>query len=334
MRQAAFCLLLSAFCLPTTAQVVANTANGIVVAHDGRIDLPNGKSIDGVRDAGAIVAGTDRIAVLDPLHDEAVIVVNGVATRFRTGATPLDGAFVGRDLFVLERDARAIERIAADGTRTSLPLAADPAFLRERNGKLYVYSRSAGVLQEISTAPFAIARSARVAPFASAFETDSRDAYLVFPREAKLRLVALATMQADGEIKAGTVPVDIAITSPTALTARTLAVADPSSKRVWVIEGKQSVSQAFARGFLRSFLGLGLFGGHDSQFPTGVDRVIVAGRLWLAYDSSSSTLYRFTKNKSAVIAQNLAPTAFTVTRDGVFAWDEAVRRLHRIGVDE
>jgi hypothetical protein len=308
------------FAMLLLAQVVANTPRGIVVAHDGRIDLPNGTSVEGVRDPRAIVAGDDRVAVLDPLHDEAVIVANGVATRVRTGATPLDGVFIGRDLFVIERDAQAIERVNG----TSLPLAADPAFIRERNGRLYVYSRSAGVLQEITTSPFAIARTTRIAPFASAMELDDHDAYFVYPREAKLRLVALATMRTDGEIKVGAVPVDVA------LTGRTLAIADPSAKRVWVIEGKES----FAHAFVRGFFGLSRLGNRDSQFPTGIDRVFISGKSWVAYDSSSGTLYRFDRQKSSVIAQHVAPKAFTVTPNGVFAWDETVRRLQRIGVDE
>jgi len=131
------CLLLSAFCLAANAQV---------------------------SDPAAIVVGADRIALLDPLNDELAVIVNGVVTHRQTGVTPLDGVFVGRDLFVIERDARAIERFASDGTRTSLPLAADPAVVREVSGKLYVYSRVAGVLQEITTSPFALARSTPVAP--------------------------------------------------------------------------------------------------------------------------------------------------------------------------
>jgi len=316
------------------AQSVATTPHGIVVAHDHRIELTNGWNVDGVAHPGKIVAVDDRVAVLDPLDNEAVIVANGVASRFRTGETPIDGLFVDRDLYVLARDARMLERIGSDGSRKSIALAADPAFLREASGKLYVYSRAAGVLQEVTTTPFAVARTTRIAPFASAFETNGREAYFVYPREAKLRLATLATMQPAGEINAGAVPVDIAITAPTALTARTLAVADPSAKRVWIVEGNQSFGQAFARGFLRGLLGLGLFGSRDSQFPTGIDRVIVSGKRQLAYDSSSGTLYRFTKSKSTVVAQGIGPNEFTVAGDGIYVWDRTVRRLHRIAVDE
>jgi len=329
-----FCLLLSAFCLAANAQVVADTKHGIVVAHDHRVEIAGGWNVDGVSNPGAIVVGENRVAVLDPLNDELVVIVDGVATHRQTGATPLDGVFIGRDLFIIERDARAIERFAADGTRTSLPLAADPAFIRESFGRLYVYSRTAGVLQEITTSPFAVARTARVAPFASTVETDDRDAYFVYPREGTLRLVRLDTLQPDGELKVGAVPVDVVVSTPTALTARTLLVADPSSKRVWVTDAKQSAMQTFARGFVRGFLGLGVFSNRDSQFPTGVDRVLIAGKSWLVYDSSSRTLYRFDRQKSSVVAENIAPKGFTATPEGVFVWDETVRRLHRIGSDE
>lgn len=325
-----FYLLLSAFCLSAHAASIATTKQGIVIAHDHRIELVDGWNVDGVANPGKIIVGDDRVAVLDSLNNEAVIVANGVATRARTSETPIDGVFAGRDLYVLDRDARVLERLGGN----NVALADDPAFVRASNGRLYVYSRTAGVLQEITINPFAVARTTHVAPFASAFETDGRDAYLVYPRDAKLRVVALDTMQPAGEIAAGAVPVDVAITAPTALTARTLAVADPSGKRVWVVEGRQSFAQAFARGFLRAFIGLGLFGNRDSQFPTGVDRIVIGDNIWLAYDTSSGTLYRFTKSKSSVIAQNVGPNEFTVRHEGIFIWDRTVRRLQRIGVDE
>ena len=113
------------------------------------------------------------------------------------------------------------------------------------------------------------------------------------------------------------------------MTAPLLAVADPSAKRVWLIEGTQSTTQALARGFLRGLLGLGLYGARSSQFPTGVDRVIVSGKTWLAYDTSSNTLYRFTKNESRIVARGVAPQAFAVTSSGVAYWADGRVRLAR-----
>lgn len=124
------------------------------------------------------------------------------------------------------------------------------------------------------------------------------------------------------ELAVGAVPTDLAFAGGgTALTARILAVADPSGKRVWLAESTQSMTEAVARGFLRGLLGLGLFGGRASQFPTGVDRVETRGRVWIAYDTSSRTLYHFTRKQSSVIARNVAPGAFVLTEDGVAWWD-------------
>ena len=318
------------------AQPIAATNRGIVVAHDGVIELfdRTGRNLiwktDGVPTPQTIAASNERIAVLDPLANEARIVdlATGRGTTVQTGETPIAGVFIGPTLYLLERDARALERIGADGTRASISTGADPAFLHEWSGRLYVYARGDGVVQEIITSPFAIRRSARVTPFASDFQIDSKNAYVVDPHGAKIGIINLASMQSAGSIDVGAVPVSFAFASTgTSLTARTLAVADPSAKKVWLIEGAQSVTQAFTRGFLRGLIGLGLFGSGASQFPTGVDRVFVRGARWYAFDSSSGTLYRFTKSSSSVVARNIR--AFTVAPEAVFYWDDAVRRLHQ-----
>jgi hypothetical protein len=120
------------------------------------------------------------------------------------------------------------------------------------------------------------------------------------------------------------VPVAFAFAPP-----HTLAIADPSAKRVWMIEGAQSFSQAFARGFLRGLLGLGLRANRNSDFPTGVDRVLIVGKTLLAYDTSSGTLYRVAKAKSTAVAQDVGPQSFTLTSEAVWIWDDSVRRLQR-----
>jgi hypothetical protein len=62
--------------------------------------------------------------------------------------------------------------------------------------------------------------------------------------------------------------------------------------------------------------------------------VIIRGSRWYAYDTSSGTLYRFTKSKSRVLAKGVGPTAFSVGPGGVFVWNDAVRRLQRIEIDD
>ncbi|HKO56395.1 MAG TPA: hypothetical protein VJ276_10990 [Thermoanaerobaculia bacterium] len=302
--------------LPLFAQQVASTPSGVLVAHDGVIELGAWKT-DGVKNPTGVVVGNDRAAVLDAIANRVCIIdfKRNKAETTTANETPIAGVFISSTLYLLGRDARALERIGADGARASVVLAADPAFLRERNGILYVYSRTAGIVQEITTAPFAVRRTLRIAPFASDFELSGDSGYLVYPRAAKIRTFSMADMKTTGELAAGAVPVDLAFAG------RSLALADPSAKRVWLVEGAQSVSQAFARGFLRGLLGLGLFdGGRDSAFPTGIDRVVIRGANWIAYDSSSGTLYRFTKSKSSVIARGVAPGTYAVTPDGVVFW--------------
>jgi hypothetical protein len=336
VRRLNLCLLLSAFCLPASAQVVASTPKGVVIAHDGIVELPGRWSTPGLQTPEVIVSSKDQIAILDPLANEARIVelATGRGRTMRTGETPITGVFIGSALYLLERDARALERIGADGKRAYISTHADPAFLRERNGILYVYCRAEGVVEEIATSPFAVRRSAKTAAFGSDFEVDGRNAYVVQPRSGKLAVVTLASMKAAGSVDVGAVPVDLDITSAgTALTASTLAIADPAMKKVWITEGAQSTGQAFLRGFFRGLLGLGLFGGRSSQFPTGVDRVFVRGGRWYAYDSSSGTLYRFTRKTSQIIAKGIGAQRFAVTDEGVFVWSDAVRRLQKLPAD-
>jgi hypothetical protein len=299
------------------AQIVTSTPAGVVLAHDGKISLPGKWTADGVTHATATASTSDRIAVLDALSNEAVVVelATGRATRLQTAETPVAAAFLGRELYVLARDARVLQHGA-----TRIPLAADPSFLGQSNGALYVYSRTTGTIEEIDRDR--VVRRMTSAPFASDFEISGTTAYLVCPRDARIRLVDLRTMKAAGEIAVGAVPVDLAFAGGgNAITARVLAVADPSAKRVWLQEGAQSMTQAVARGALRGFLGLGLFGSRASQFPTGVDRVAIRGRNWVAYDSSSGTLYRFNRRTSSIVARSVPPHGYAVTADGVAWWN-------------
>ncbi|HEV7764841.1 MAG TPA: hypothetical protein VGQ76_07570 [Thermoanaerobaculia bacterium] len=303
--------------VPLFAQILTSTPAGVVVAHEGKVTLTNQWTADGVRNATEIVASNNRVAVLDALANEAVIfdLATGRATRLRTAETPIAATFLGDELYIVARDARVLQHGV-----TRIALAPDPAFLRQSNNRLYVYSRTTGALEEIANDR--VTRRINLAPHASDFEISGTTAYLVYPRDAKIRTVELKTMKSAGDIAVGAVPVDLAFAGGgTALTARILAVADPSAKRVWLQEGTQSMTQAIARGVLRGFLGLGLFGARASHFPTGVDRVAIRGNLWIAYDSSSGTLYRFTKRTSSVVAKNVPPRGFTLTPDGVAWWN-------------
>lgn len=310
-RGALFISCVAAFSPATSAQIVTSTDRGIVLARDHRIELAGAWKSEGVAHPTGVIAGRDRVAVLDALNNEAVIadLATGRARRIRTAETPIDAAFVGDELYILARDARLLQHVGG----RDVPLQAD--FLEAEGGNLYAYSRLTGALHQIG------GRTIQVAPFASDFEIDGGTAYLAFPREGRIRTVDLAT-GAIGEIAVGAVPVDLAFAGGgTAISARILAVADPSARRVWMAESTQSTAAAIARGFLRGFFGLGLFAGRGSKFPTGVDRVETRGKTWIAYDSSSRTLYHFTNRRSTVVARNVAPLAFALTGDGVAWWN-------------
>src|SRR5437588_13035170 len=132
------------------AQPIAATNRGIVVAHDDVIEFfdHTGRNLiwktDGLPTPQTIAASNERIAVLDPLSNEARVVdsATGRGTTMHTGETPIAGVFIGPTLYLPARGARALERIGADGTRASISTGADPAFLRESNGRLYVYARA------------------------------------------------------------------------------------------------------------------------------------------------------------------------------------------------
>ena len=336
MKPALIALLIILSTAGAQAQVIETVGDGFAVADQNRVRLVDADglrviwSAQSVQQPSKIVAGRNHIAVIDAFADRIAIVRDGTTRFLDTASTPIDAIFAGDDLIVLARDARTLERFAANGERTSIPVAADPAFLREANGFAYVYSRLEGIVQEISLRSLTLTRRASIAPFASDFETDGKNGYLLFPREAKLRSFPLSTLKVASETAAGAVPSDLALVrSGSALSTTRLAIADPAAKRVWITEGLQSVGGAFGRGFLRGLLGLGLFSPSQSQFPSGVDRVSVAGANVLAFDSASQTLYRIKGSKSETIAKGVAATGFTATEAAIAFLENGSIRLIR-----
>jgi hypothetical protein len=337
LRVAANLALAGSLTLAAKAQVVLGTPRGVVLAREGVVEAWDQTArtrlwqTEGLAHPTFATAGEKRVAVVSALTNEVMLLdpEGGRGTLVQTAETPVDGAFIGTRLFLLARDARRLERISAGGERASVALAADPAFLRTAGGRIFVYGRLEGVIQDIDPERMTVIRELRATPFASDFETDGRQFYLVDPREAVIRIWNVADSGARaGEaskpkatLKAGAVPVDLAFGARgTALTARMLAVADPGAKRVWFVEGTQSFGQAFGRGFLRGLLGFGLFATRGSELPSGVDRVVTREELCVGYDSSSGTLYRITKSKSMPLAAGVPPRGFALTADGVVFW--------------
>lgn len=311
-----------------SAQIVAPAGNQIVVAHDGIVEIHNPRGgapqkHAGVANASAVVVGSDRVAILDSYANQVRLIPGDVV---RTAETPIAGVFIGNDLFIMARDARTLERIRPDGSRRSVAVAADPSFLREAGGTIYVYSRLEGLVQEIDPVAMRVVRRATIAPFASDFETDGRNGYILLPREGLIRTFPLRTLEAGTTIAAGSVPTDLAVTGgASAFSAVRLAVADPSARRVWTIEGAQSVGGAFGRGFVRGLLGLGLYRPRDTDFPGGVDRILSRGGITLAYDSSTQTLYRVGKKSRAVVSA-VGPDAFAIVGDRIVFWRDGALR--------
>lgn len=315
------------------AQVVARSGNTIVVAHDGLVERYDSQlkrlwSVPGVANPSGVAIGNSAITVFDSFANELRLldIASGRGDRISTGETPVDALFIDRDLFVLDRDDHRLEKIGG----ASVSLAPDPAFMRVTSRMIYVYSRLEGVVQEISPSTMRVIRSVTLAPFASDFETDGRSGYLVYPQEARLRTFALTTMKRSGDIDAGVVPVDLAVTGrENAISASRLALADPSAKRVWVVEGQESVARAVTRGFIRGLLGLGLFAPGNSQFPTGVDRIATNGSITVAYDSTTRTLYRIRGSRGTAIAQDVGPSAFAVGDGTAAIWQKGALSLIR-----
>jgi hypothetical protein len=303
---------------PLFAQTVALTPRGVVVAHDRLIEVYNARTLqrisssDGVAYPGCIAGDDANIAVLDPLHNQARL--NG--TTISTHETPIAAAFVDHQLFILERDSRTLSR-GDDSVRTG----AYPQFLRTANKKLYVYSAIDGSFQEITASPFAVGRVIQLPPFATDLEVENTTAYLTYPRKRVVQVVDLEKMEDQGNVKVGTWPMDLTLGGGNnVITARVIAVADPVSKRVWSMEGRQSTAGAFGRGVLRGLLGMGRFGGNNPELATGPDRVVALGTQWVAYDSSTGTLYNIARSKVNVLARGIAPYAFAVGEGVVFIW--------------
>lgn len=280
-------------------------------------------TLDGVEAPRIIAQGPDRLLVVDSFHSEVMLLglTEKTSRRFAVASTPVAAAFAGKDPFVLSRDGRRLQRLGADGVDEEIETPHDAVFLGVANGRLYVYGRTSGVLIELQPRPLRVTRRVEVPPFASDMEADDRAIYLLYPRMGTISVVLLRDFRIDSE-PVGAVPVDAAIEgNRTTITAGSLVVADPSSKRIWRSERLQSFRAAVGRGFIRGLLGLGLYRPSSPQFPTGVDRVVVDRYARLAYDSTAGSLFRFDGKKPRLLARDLAPGEFAATPDGVAVWD-------------
>ena len=340
MKRAVFIVFLfSATTISAQNVALLATPNGVVVATgepknsieiyelDARTIV---RTLPGPRRPTNIIAAGSRVAILDMLHNEVHVVDVGSRTvsKMTTAESPVDAVFLKNELFVIARDARMLEKFGSAPRSQSTTIPADCSFIRAGRNHLYVYSRIEGLLLEIDPVALRITRRLAIDTFASDLEIDEDYAYLAYPATGKVRGVNLETLTASEPVKAGGVPIDIHI-SPhrTALTGRTMVVADPAFKRIWITETTQSAVEAFARGFLRGLIGLGLYGGRTSKFATGIDRVSASRDMSVTYDSSTRTLYFYSKDTTRTVARDVPPRAFSVLNDAVYFWSDG--RLQR-----
>jgi hypothetical protein len=201
-------------------------------------------------------------------------------------------------------------------------LRRDSTELRPWRGTILVYSRGEGIVDAYDPRTLQHLRSAVVAPFASDFQISGARAYLLFPRDARMIAFDLEKFAEIERVSIGGVPIDLAILGDR------IAVADPASKRVWIVEKSQSAGEAFARGFLRGLIGIGVAPGAEPGFESGVDRVWSDGAGAAVMDTARGTLYRL-GSPPALIAREVHADAVGVSGDHVFFWDRAAGRVRK-----
>lgn len=331
---------------PASRSAVAYHAeSGLVVVARGKagtidlIDLNRGttRSIpsDLEHPTSVVIAADGQEAfVLDAMENRGsfVSIPQEKLRPVSLGETPVDATYLGGDIFVLCRDSAEVRRIRSNGTWDALSISRGSSQLRVSGRLLYAYNPQEGSVHEISPSELRVLRSGSTERFASDFEVDGTSGYLVFPRSGRLIVVSLASLRESGRLNVGAVPIDLALeTDRTRLTSGAVAVADPSSKKIWRTERSQSFSEAFARGFARGLLGLGLFAPKSTEFPRGVDRIRVGGGSQAALDSSSGNLYATRGGRSTLVARGMTGVSFDLGSNGdlVVATASGVRRIAR-----
>lgn len=313
-------------------QIIVATANEITIhALDGKIL----RRAPGVESPSEIVVDepTGTAFVIDAVNETAVRLEAGraTATELRLGEMPADATAVRGKLFFVGRSSGTVQQAGADSG--PIDIGFPPTLLRRSGETVVAYNSVDGQIAVIDGASASIVKRGKVAPDASDAAVEAEFVYFTHPRRGIVSVVALATLQTVESLRVGAVPVDVELAgNRNAISAGEIVVADPASKRVWREERQQSVASATARGFARGLVGLGLYKPKSGEFPTGIDRVFVAGRHTFAYDSSSRTLYRLAGKKAVRVATSLGAREFALTPAGeAVVYDERAGRIRSLG---
>jgi hypothetical protein len=279
---------------------------------------------------GAVARDPALAAIFDPVEDRLALVTPVGFPRFvELRDSPTAAAFSGSTLFVVSREKGSLTKIASDGERSSVDCSGNPGFISISDGVVFTYDPVRGLIERFDPVSLQSNGTLVIDRFGSDFETDGRSGYLAIPGTGEVISFSLSSLDGRKAMRGGAVPVDVVVErSSGPLSAGTLAIADPASKRIWRVEGGQSGGAAFARGFLRGLIGLGLYAPRPSELPAGVDRIQSAPGGLLAFDSSSGDLYRITSKKSERIATGIEPSGYAWIGERVFY--SSGGRLHSV----
>ena len=269
---------------------------------------------------GAIASDYALAAIFDPVDDRLAIVSSEGAPRIvELRDAPTAAAFLGSALYVVSREKGSLTRIGSDDTEASVRASGNPGFVSISNDTVFTYDSVRGLVERFDPASLESSGTLTIDRFGSDFETDGRFGYLAIPGTGEVISFSLSTLDGRKTVQGGAVPVDVVVEKASGtLSPGTLAIADPASRRVWRVEGQQSGGAAFARGFLRGLIGLGLYAPRSSELPAGVDRIETAAGGLLAFDSSSGDLYRITPRRSERIATGVDPSGYAWDGERVF----------------
>ncbi|MFN2238833.1 MAG: hypothetical protein ABR524_05540 [Thermoanaerobaculia bacterium] len=316
--------------LPATlgaASVVLATGDAIVHAVPGSIRVLAAGATEPMNYQGLAYPGFGAVAleqslaaIFDPVEDRLAIVASAGPPRIvELRDTPTAAAFLGSTLFVVSREKGTLTKIGNDGEKASVRSSGRPGFISISDGVVFTYDPIRGLIERFDPVSLESSGTLAIDRFGSDFETDGRSGYLAIPGTGEVISFSLSSLDGRKALQGGAVPVDVVVeraSSP--LSPRTLAIADPASRRIWRVEGQQSGGAAFARGFLRGLIGLGLYAPRSSELPTGVDRIESAAGGLLAFDSSSGDLYRITSKRSERIATGVDPSGYAWNGERVF----------------